>query len=56
MTNGEDILSKYRKGTFVGEFPTISEHDFELLKETYPKDTVKEMMAELTGLIIDRRI
>ena len=47
MTNGEDILSKYRKGTFVGEFPTISEHDFELLKETYPKDTVKEMMAEL---------
>jgi hypothetical protein len=47
MTNGEDILSKYRKGNCVAEFPTISEHDFELLKETYPKDTVKEMMAEL---------
>lgn len=47
MTSGEDILSKYRKGVYDGEFPTIVEHDFELLKETYPKDEVKEMLADL---------
>ena len=47
MTSGEDRLSKYRKGVYDGEFPTIVEHDIELLKDTYPKDEVKEMLADL---------
>jgi len=47
MTNGEDILAKYRKDIFEGDFPTISENDWETLKESYPKDQVKEMLAEL---------
>ena len=47
MTNGEDILAKYRKDIFEGDFPTISENDWETLKESYPKDQVKEMLADL---------
>ena len=47
MTNGEDILAKYEKGTYEGEFPTISSEDWETLKESYPKDQVKEMLADL---------
>ena len=47
MTNAEDILAKYEKGTYEGEFPTISSEDWETLKESYPKDQVKEMLADL---------
>jgi len=47
MTNAEDILSKYEKGTYEGEYPTISPEDWETLKESYPKDQVKEMLADL---------
>src|SRR6056300_1563865 len=47
MTNAEDILAKYEKGTYEGEFPTISPEDWETLKESYPKDQVKEMLADL---------
>jgi hypothetical protein len=47
MTNAEDILSKYEKGRYDGEFPTISPEDWETLKESYPKDQVKEMLADL---------
>ena len=47
MTEGQDILAKYEKGTYEGEFPTISAEDWELLKESFPKDDVKEMLAEL---------
>ena len=34
MTNAEDILSKYEKGTYEGEYPTISPEDWETLKES----------------------
>lgn len=47
MTNAEDILVKYEKGTYKGEYPTISSEDWELLKETFPKDVVKERLAEV---------
>ncbi len=47
MTNAEDILAKYEKGRYDGEFPTISPEDWETLKESYPKDQVKEMLADL---------
>ena len=47
MNNGEDILVKYEKGTYDGEYPTISPEDWETLKESYPKDQVKEMLADL---------
>lgn len=47
MTNAEDILVKYEKGTYKGDYPTISSEDWELLKESFPKDVVKEMLAEL---------
>ena len=47
MTNGEDIFEKYRKGTYEGEYPTITPEDWELIKETYPKDEVKEKLAEI---------
>ena len=47
MTNAEYILSKYEKGRYDGEFPTISPEDWETLKESYPKDQAKEMLADL---------
>jgi len=47
MTNGEDIFAKYRKGTYEGEYPTVTPEDWELIKETYPKDEVKEKLAEI---------
>lgn len=47
MTNGEDIFAKYRKGIYEGEYPTVTPEDWELMKETYPKDEVKEKLAEI---------
>jgi len=47
MTNGEDLFAKYEKGTYEGEYPTILPEDWELIKETYPKDEVKEKLAEI---------
>ena len=42
----ESILNKYKKGTYEGEYPTVSESDFNLLK-TFDKLKVKEMLADL---------
>jgi hypothetical protein len=47
MTNGEDLFAKYERGTYDGEYPTILPEDWELIKETYPKDEVKEKLAEI---------
>jgi len=47
MTNGEDLFAQYEKGTYEGEYPTILPHDWELIKETYPKDEVKKRLAEI---------
>ena len=47
MTNGEDLFAKYEKGTYDGEYPTILPEDWELIKETYPKDEVKERLADI---------
>ena len=47
MTNGEDLFAQYEKGTYDGEYPTILPHDWELIKETYPKDEVKERLADI---------
>ena len=47
MTSGEDLFAKYEKGTYEGEYPTILPEDWELIKETYPKDEVKEKLAEI---------
>jgi len=44
MTNGEDIFEKYEN---LEEYPLITKEDWELIKETYPKDQVKEMLADL---------
>ena len=41
MNNIESILNKYKKGNYVGEYPTVSEEDFNLLK-TFDKLKVKE--------------
>ena len=43
----EDILNKYKKGTYEGEYPTVSEEDFTLLKKNFDKLEVKEAFAEL---------
>jgi len=37
MIKIEDILSKYKKGTYEGEYPTVSEEDFTLLKKNFDK-------------------
>ena len=42
----ESILNKYKKGTYEGEYPTVSESDFNLLK-TFDKLKVKEALADL---------
>ncbi len=42
----ESILNKYKKGNYVGEYPTVSEQDFNLLK-TFDKVKVKEALADL---------
>lgn len=47
MLEINDILEKYRKGIHEGEYPTISADDFQLLKESYPQELVKEKLAEL---------
>lgn len=47
MTNGEDIFSKYERDNYEGEYPTISPEDWETIKEIYPKDEVKEKLADL---------
>jgi len=47
MTNGEDLFAQYEKGTYEGEYPTILPHDWELIKETFPKDEVKERLADI---------
>ena len=44
MTNGEDIFEKYEN---LEEYPLITNEDWELIKETYPKDEVKERLAEI---------
>ena len=44
MTNGEDIFEKYEN---LEEYPLITKEDWELIKETYPKDEVKERLAEI---------
>lgn len=31
MTNSEDILSKYEKGTYEGEYPTILNKDLKII-------------------------
>jgi len=43
----ESILNKYKKGTYEGEYPTVSEEDFTLLKKNFDKLEVKEAFAEL---------
>ena len=47
MTNGEDLFAKYERSIYDGEYPTILPEDWELIKETYPKDEVKERLAEI---------
>jgi len=42
-----NIFEKYRKGIYSGEYPTISEEEWALIRETYPKDEVKEKLAEI---------
>ena len=44
MTNGEDIFEKYEN---LEEYPLITKEDWELIKETYPKDEVKERLASI---------
>jgi len=44
MTNGEDLFSKYEN---LDEFPLIDSESWNLIKETYPKDEVKERLAEI---------
>ena len=43
----EDIFSKYERDNYEGEYPTISPEDWETIKETYPKDEVKEKLADI---------
>jgi len=43
----ESILNKYKKGNYVGEYPTVSEEDFTLLKKNFDKLEVKEAFADL---------
>jgi len=47
MTNGKDLFAQYEKGTYEGEYPTILPHDWELIKKTFPKDEVKERLADI---------
>ena len=47
MYNIESIFKKYRRGTYLGEYPTIFEDEWEYIKENYPKDEVKEILAEI---------
>ena len=47
MTNIDGIFKKYRKGIYEGEYPTIFEDEWEYIKENYPKDEVKEILAEI---------
>jgi len=47
MNSIESILNKYKKGTYEGEYPTVSEEDFTLLKKNFDKDKVKEAFADL---------
>jgi len=44
MTNGEDLFSKYEN---LDEFPLIDSESWNLIKETYPKDEVKERLADI---------
>jgi len=37
MNIGENILGKYEKGSYEGEYPTISPEDWETLKKQIPK-------------------
>jgi len=47
MYNIESIFKKYRRGTYLGEYPTIFEDEWQYIKETFPKDEVKEILAEI---------
>ena len=47
MTNGEDIFEKYKKGNFDGEYFFISPEEWQEIKDTFPKDVVKERLAEV---------
>ena len=47
MTNGEDIFEKYKKGNFDGEYFFISPEEWQEIKDTFPKDMVKERLAEI---------
>jgi len=44
MTNGEDLFAQYEN---LDEFPVIDSETWNLIKETYPKDEVKERLAEI---------
>jgi hypothetical protein len=47
MTNGEDIFEKYKRDSFEGDYLFISADEWQEIKETYPKDYVKERLAEV---------
>jgi len=47
MTEGEDIFEKYKRGNFNGDYLFISADEWQEIKDTYPKDVVKEKLAEI---------
>ena len=44
MTNGEDLFAQFEN---LDEYPLIDEQSWELIKETYHKDEVKEKLADI---------
>ena len=44
MTNGEDLFAKFEN---LDEYPLIDNQSWELIKETYHKDEVKERLATI---------
>ena len=47
MTEGQDIFEKYRRENFEGEYLYIGPDEWQEIKDSYPKDVVKEKLAEI---------
>ena len=47
MTEGQDIFEKYRRENFEGEYLYIGPDEWQEIKDTFPKDVVKEKLAEI---------
>jgi hypothetical protein len=47
MTNSDDIFEKYKRGNFNGDYLFISPQEWEEIKNTFPKEVVKQKLAEV---------